>query len=179
VFAHVWATKRLSFLADDAAFGTVSGALRFFAGLVRASAIGPAAAHAKTPLPKPARARAQVAIPLWRDFHFYFAHRLLHFGPVFRHVHSLHHRNTDIEPFAGARARPRPRRACTQRHDPAAGLCMHPVEHLYYYACVLPSLVFFASPFHLLWNGLHLLLAPGASHSGRSAAQAELPPVTD
>jgi len=23
-----------------------------------------------------------------------------------------------------------------------------------------------ASPFHLLWNGVHLLLAPGASHSG-------------
>ena len=24
----------------------------------------------------------------------------------------------------------------------------------------------FASPFHFLWNGVHLLLAPGASHSG-------------
>lgn len=36
--------------------------------------------------------------------------RLLHFKPLFQQVHSLHHRNTDIEPFAG--------------------LCMHPVEHL-------------------------------------------------
>ena len=35
-----------------------------------------------------------------------------------------------------------------------------------YYACILPSLVFFCSPFHFLWNGVHLLIAPGASHSG-------------
>ena len=31
---------------------------------------------------------------------------------------------------------------------------------------MLPSLVFFCSPFHFLWNGVHLILAPGASHSG-------------
>jgi hypothetical protein len=43
---------------------------------------------------------------------------------------------------------------------------MHPVEHLYYYACILPNLALVASPFHFLWNGVHLLLAPGASHSG-------------
>ena len=43
---------------------------------------------------------------------------------------------------------------------------MHPIEHLYYYACVLPSLVFYCSPFAFLWNGVHLLLSPGASHSG-------------
>lgn len=78
--------------------------------------------------------------------HFYFSHRLLHFKPLFTFAHSLHHRNTDVEPFAG--------------------LCMHPVEHLYYYACVLPNLALRCSPFHLLWNGVHLLLAPAASHSG-------------
>jgi hypothetical protein len=61
-------------------------------------------------------------------------------------VHSLHHRNQDIEPFAG--------------------LSMHPVEHLYYYACVAPSLIAGLTPFALLWNGAHLLLSPGASHSG-------------
>jgi sterol desaturase/sphingolipid hydroxylase (fatty acid hydroxylase superfamily) len=87
-----------------------------------------------------------MAIPLWRSFHFYFAHRFLHFTPLYQQVHSLHHRNTDIEPFSG--------------------LCMHPVEHLYYYSCILPSLVFVCSPFALLWNGVHLLLSPAASHSG-------------
>jgi sterol desaturase/sphingolipid hydroxylase (fatty acid hydroxylase superfamily) len=61
-------------------------------------------------------------------------------------VHSLHHRNTDVEPFAG--------------------LAMHPIEHIYYYACILPSLLCLASPFHFVWNGMHMLLAPAASHSG-------------
>ncbi len=85
-------------------------------------------------------------VPLWRSWHFYFAHRFLHFGPLYNQVHSLHHRNTDIEPFSG--------------------LCMHPVEHLYYYSCILPSLFFICSPFAFLWNGVHLLLSPAASHSG-------------
>jgi len=49
-------------------------------------------------------------IPLWRDIHFYSAHRFLHLRPLYRLVHSLHHRNTDPEPFSG--------------------LAMHPVEHL-------------------------------------------------
>lgn len=89
---------------------------------------------------------ALVAVPVWRSVHFYFAHRFLHFGPLYQQVHSLHHRNTDVEPFSG--------------------LCMHPVEHLYYYACIAPSLFFMCSPFAFLWNGVHLLLSPAASHSG-------------
>lgn len=36
----------------------------------------------------------------------------------------------------------------------------------YYFACVAPSLVFFCTPFAFFWNGVHLLLSPGASHSG-------------
>jgi hypothetical protein len=63
---------------------------------------------------------------------------------------------------------------------------MHPIEHLYYYACILPSLVFFLSPFAFIWNGVHLLLAPGASHSGASDSTgwqlpclAPAPPLAD
>eukprot|EP00494_Astrolonche_serrata_P034468 UN34737 len=66
-------------------------------------------------------------VPITRDIHFYFAHRFIHISVLYKYVHSLHHRNTDIEPFAG--------------------LCMHPIEHLYYYACIFPSLYIFASPF--------------------------------
>ena len=54
---------------------------------------------------------------------------------LFKYVHSLHHRNTDIEPFAG--------------------LCMHPIEHLYYFSCIAPSLYCYASPFAFMWNGEH------------------------
>lgn len=85
-------------------------------------------------------------VPLWRDFHFYFAHRTLHLRFLYKYVHSLHHRNTDIEPFSG--------------------LCMHPIEHLYYFSCVGPSLYVHASPFMMMWNGIHLLISPAASHSG-------------
>ena len=124
VFAYLWASNKLAYISDAASFGTTSGQLRFLAALM--------------------------GVPVWRSFHFYFAHRLLHFGPLYQQVHSLHHRNTDIEPFSG--------------------LCMHPVEHLYYYACIVPSLVFLCSPFAFLWNGVHLLLSPAASHSGWEAS---------
>lgn len=120
IFCYLWATNRLSYLNNFISFNTISGNIYF--------------------------AVALLGVPLWRSCHFYFAHRLLHFGDLYQHVHSLHHRNTDIEPFSG--------------------LCMHPIEHLYYYSCILPSLLFVCSPFAFLWNGVHLLLSPAASHSG-------------
>ena len=58
-------------------------------------------------------------IPHWRSFHFYWSHRFLHIPFLYRNIHALHHRNIDIEPFAG--------------------LCMHPIEHLYYFSCLGPS----------------------------------------
>ena len=54
-----------------------------------------------------------LAIPIWRDVHFYSAHRFIHIRAIYRLVHSLHHRNTDPEPFSG--------------------MTMHPVEHLLYF----------------------------------------------
>ena len=89
VFSYLWASGRLPYLTDAEAFSTPAGFARFALGLV--------------------------AIPLWRDAHFYFAHRVLHIESVYSMVHSLHHRNQDIEPFAG--------------------LSMHPVEHLCEFFC--------------------------------------------
>jgi hypothetical protein len=120
IFCYLWATDRLSYISDFVSFNTTEGKIKFVLALM--------------------------GVPIWRSWHFYFAHRLLHFGPLYQHVHSLHHRNTDVEPFSG--------------------LCMHPIEHLYYYSCILPSLLFICSPFAFLWNGVHLLLSPAASHSG-------------
>lgn len=118
VFVFLWANGRLPYISNSTS--SLLGLAGFLAALM--------------------------GVPLWRSIHFYFAHRFLHYTPLYKQVHSLHHRNTDIEPFSG--------------------LCMHPVEHLYYFACVFPSLVFYCSPFALLWNGVHLLLSPAASHSG-------------
>jgi len=121
VFCYLWASGRLPYISDAITFsGTTNGNLYLLAALM--------------------------GVPVWRSVHFYFAHRFLHFGPLYQQVHSLHHRNTDIEPFSG--------------------LCMHPIEHLYYYACVAPSLVFYCSPYAFFWNGLHLLFSPAAGHSG-------------
>jgi len=86
-------------------------------------------------------------VPLYRELHFYISHRFLHFGILYKYIHSLHHRNTDPEPFAG--------------------LAMHPIEHMYYMGCVAGlSLYIHASPFIMLWNGVHMLISPAASHSG-------------
>lgn len=120
IFAYLWATGRLPYISNTNSISTFWGTSAFVAALM--------------------------GIPIWRSFHFYFAHRFLHYTPLYKQVHSLHHRNTDIEPFSG--------------------LCMHPVEHLYYFSCVLPSLIFYCSPYAFFWNGVHLLLSPAASHSG-------------
>eukprot|EP01130_Rhizamoeba_saxonica_P016199 TRINITY_DN7446_c0_g1_i2.p1 TRINITY_DN7446_c0_g1~~TRINITY_DN7446_c0_g1_i2.p1 ORF type:complete len:332 (+),score=30.55 TRINITY_DN7446_c0_g1_i2:332-1327(+) len=86
-------------------------------------------------------------VPVYRIGHFYFTHRFSHIHSLYRFVHSLHHRNTDdIEPFSG--------------------LCMHPIEHLYYISCVGVSLFIWKHPFLMLWNAVHLLISPAAAHSG-------------
>jgi len=88
-----------------------------------------------------------LAMPIWREVHFYFAHRFIHIRAVYKYVHSVHHRNTDPEPFSG--------------------LCMHPFEHLLYFSnALLPTLLLPVSPFVYTWLFTHLGLAPAAGHSG-------------
>ena len=120
IVMYCYATGRLPYLSDEEAFSNNWNRILF--------------------------CLAAFWVPLYRDFHFYFAHRFIHIKALYKYIHSLHHRNTDIEPFAG--------------------LSMHPVEHIYYYSCIGPSLVLFASPFAFMWNCVHLILSPAASHSG-------------
>eukprot|EP01013_Petalomonas_cantuscygni_P037377 TRINITY_DN68195_c0_g1_i1.p1 TRINITY_DN68195_c0_g1~~TRINITY_DN68195_c0_g1_i1.p1 ORF type:complete len:593 (-),score=72.22 TRINITY_DN68195_c0_g1_i1:1497-3275(-) len=87
-----------------------------------------------------------VLVPAWRELTFYFAHRVIHLKAIYRFVHSLHHRNTDPEPFSG--------------------MCMHPLEHMYYFSCIGFNLLCRMHPFAFHWNGVHLMLSPAASHSG-------------
>lgn len=90
---------------------------------------------------------ALLAVPVWNDFHFYIAHRFIHTRAFYKYVHSVHHRDTDPEPFSG--------------------LCMHPVEHLLYFAnALLPTLVVPVSPLLYTFMGLHRVLAPAGGHSG-------------
>lgn len=120
VFMHCLATGRMPYITDTETFGTAWGFAQFVA--------------------------SWFWVALYRELHFYFAHRFIHIKFFYKYVHSLHHRNTDIEPFAG--------------------LCMHPVEHLLYFSCAGPALYLKASPFAFMWLGVHLLISPAASHSG-------------
>ena len=183
VFAYLWATGRLAYV-DETAWSSRRGALHFCAALL--------------------------LVPLWRDVHFFFAHRMLHFNALYaqvrqpappqlvftlrlpltvsspRQVHSLHHRNTDVEPFSGLcmhpaaerkRCRVGTRLALRERRVLVAFVftrCSEhnsfiiitiiiiiivrtaQVEHLYYFACALPSLLLLTTPFALLWNGVRL-----------------------
>jgi sterol desaturase/sphingolipid hydroxylase (fatty acid hydroxylase superfamily) len=119
-FAYSWATGRLSFFTTEDVVHSPLAAI-----VVVATA---------------------AFMPLWRAAHFFAGHRFLHFGPLYTHVHSLHHRNTDIECFAG--------------------VTMHPVEHLFYFTAVMPALFFAVHPTVLVWTGFAMMLSPAASHSG-------------
>ena len=56
-------------------------------------------------------------VPIWETFYFYLIHRMLHWPPLYKHVHFLHHRNINVGPWSG--------------------LSMHPLEHIIYLGSVL------------------------------------------
>ena len=87
-----------------------------------------------------------VLTPLWLSFHFYWIHRLLHWRPLYRMAHSLHHRNVDTGPWSG--------------------ISMHPLEHLLYFSSILIHLVVPSNPLLMLFHMQVQALNPLASHSG-------------
>jgi sterol desaturase/sphingolipid hydroxylase (fatty acid hydroxylase superfamily) len=84
--------------------------------------------------------------PIYREFHFYAVHRLIHVPAIYVRVHALHHRNTNPGPWSG--------------------LSMHPVEHLLYYSAIAIHWVVPSHPMHVLFTQLHLTMAPLPGHSG-------------
>ena len=87
-----------------------------------------------------------VLIPLWSSFHFYWVHRLLHWPPMYRLAHSLHHRNVNVGPWSG--------------------ISMHPIEHLLFYTNFLIHFVVPSHPMHILFHGYVQSVHPIFSHSG-------------
>jgi sterol desaturase/sphingolipid hydroxylase (fatty acid hydroxylase superfamily) len=82
----------------------------------------------------------------WVAFHFYWGHRLLHTGPLYRHVHALHHRNVNIGPWSG--------------------ISMHPVEHCIYFSSLLVHLVVPSHPVLVMFHGYMLALSAIFGHTG-------------
>lgn len=87
-----------------------------------------------------------VLVPVWYSFHFYWFHRLLHWQPLYRAAHALHHRNVNIGPWSG--------------------LSMHPIEHVLYFSSALIHFVVASHPIHILYNVQYFALAAVTAHSG-------------
>jgi sterol desaturase/sphingolipid hydroxylase (fatty acid hydroxylase superfamily) len=86
------------------------------------------------------------AIPMIRDAHFYLIHRLLHYDWLYRPVHALHHKNTDIGPWSG--------------------MSMHPIEHILYFSGILIHWVVLSHPLHAIFHVQQTGLAPALGHVG-------------
>ncbi|MCY4243670.1 MAG: sterol desaturase family protein [Rhodobacter sp.] len=87
-----------------------------------------------------------ILTPVWISLHFYWIHRVLHWGPLYRFAHALHHRNVNVGPWSG--------------------LSMHPVEHVLFFSSVLIHFVVPANPVHVLFHMQHQALTAATSHSG-------------
>jgi len=87
-----------------------------------------------------------IAIPFLQETHFYFVHRLLHWGPLFKYVHSVHHLNPNPGPWSG--------------------LAMHPVEHILYMSFCLVHFIIPSNPWHFFYSIQSLALIPASSHLG-------------
>jgi sterol desaturase/sphingolipid hydroxylase (fatty acid hydroxylase superfamily) len=87
-----------------------------------------------------------VLVPIISEVHFYLIHRPIHWPPLYRWVHKLHHHNVNPGPWSG--------------------LAMHPVEHLLYFSGALIFWIIPAHPVHLLFYLMHNKLMPAVSHCG-------------
>jgi len=85
-------------------------------------------------------------IPLFHEVHFYLVHRLIHWAPLYRWVHSLHHKNVNPGPWSG--------------------LAMHPVEHILYFSGVLLHWFVPSHPLHIIFHMQLAAFTPSQGHCG-------------
>ena len=85
-------------------------------------------------------------IPAIRDVHFYLIHRLIHWRPLYRIAHEVHHRNINPGPWSG--------------------LSMHPIEHLFYFSGILIHWIIPSHPVIAMWHIFQAGISPHAGHGG-------------
>ena len=85
-------------------------------------------------------------VPFIHEVGFYIAHRSLHWPPLYRIAHSLHHRNVNPGPWSG--------------------LSMHPIEHVIYFASILLFFIIPAHPIHMINLASRLGVSPAQGHTG-------------
>jgi lathosterol oxidase len=90
-----------------------------------------------------------LALPLFTSAHFYWVHRLLHWPPLYRRVHALHHRSVNVGPWSG--------------------LSMHPVESALYLSAPLIHMIVPSHPLIFLVHMYLKAIGPAFSHAGFEA----------
>ena len=85
-------------------------------------------------------------IPIWETVYFFFIHRALHWPFLYRTVHALHHRNTNVGPWSG--------------------LSMHPLEHIIYLGSVMVHFIIPANPLIIIYHLQHYCLTAATTHTG-------------
>jgi sterol desaturase/sphingolipid hydroxylase (fatty acid hydroxylase superfamily) len=73
-----------------------------------------------------------LVVPILHEFHFFCIHRLIHWGPLYKWVHSVHHNSVNPSPWSS--------------------LSMHPVEHLLYFSTILWHVVIPSNPVLALYQ---------------------------
>jgi sterol desaturase/sphingolipid hydroxylase (fatty acid hydroxylase superfamily) len=87
-----------------------------------------------------------VAVVFLRQLHFYWVHRLIHWKPLYKISHYLHHKNINIGPWSG--------------------LSMHPLEHLLYFSGALFHWIIPSPPVAAIFHLLHAGATPALGHTG-------------
>jgi sterol desaturase/sphingolipid hydroxylase (fatty acid hydroxylase superfamily) len=85
-------------------------------------------------------------IPFYRETHFYFTHRFIHWKPLYKTIHYIHHLNINIGPWSG--------------------LAMHPLEHVIYFSVPLLFFLVPANPWHIFFLTSQLATGPASGHLG-------------
>lgn len=85
-------------------------------------------------------------VPVWESCYFYLIHRVLHFPFLYKTVHYLHHRNTNVGPWSG--------------------LSMHPAEHIIYLGTVVIHWLISSHPVHMIYHLQYFTLTAATTHTG-------------
>ena len=81
-----------------------------------------------------------------QSIHFYLTHRLLHWRPLYKYVHKVHHRNVNTGPWSG--------------------LSFHPVEHIVFFSGVLIFWIIPSNPLIVICYLFLCAFPPISGHSG-------------
>ncbi len=85
-------------------------------------------------------------MPVIHSTHFYFTHRMLHWRPLYRSIHRIHHYNIEVGPWSG--------------------LAMHPLELAIYFSTVCVQWLLALHPLNALFQLQFAIFNAAMSHTG-------------